>query len=94
MENVIGVNEYDLGSMDFKDFDFGEDKFYSCTEQDVCRPDIISYRIYGTVNYWAFLMWYNGITDIWNDIRPSMIIRYPDLELVREAHRLYAKEDV
>lgn len=88
---VDGINEKDLGSIDFGDFDFGSVQYYECSQMDVGRPDRISKIIYGTSNYWWFLMWFNGITDVWNDIRDTMIIKYPALEMVREAFKTYRK---
>lgn len=82
--DVDGVEEYDLGSMDFGDFDFGEVQYYVVKEHEVCRPDIISLKTYGTTNYWWFIMWFNGITDIWNDLREGMLLAYPSLDMLRE----------
>ena len=90
---VDQIVEKDLGSMDFGDFDFGPVKWYKCAEQDVGRPDRISKLIYGTTNYWWFLMWFNGVSDIWNDIRPQMLIKYPDINIVREAMKIYRKKE-
>jgi|SRR5690554_7353315 hypothetical protein len=91
-KNIInGKHELDLGSLDFKDFDFGDVKYYMVSEQDLCRPDLISFKIYGTSNYWWFLMWFNGISDIWNDLREDMVLKYPNIEFVRQAFKLYKK---
>ena len=83
--------ERDLGSFSFGDFDFGKDELYLCSEGDIGRPDVISKKIYNSSNFWWFLMWYNGISDVWNDIRPEMVIRYPSLNLVKEAMKKYIK---
>lgn len=82
--NVDGVEEFDMGSMDFGDYDFGDVQYYVVKEYEICRPDMICYRIYGTTNYWWFLMWFNGITDIWNDLREGMLLKYPSIESIRE----------
>lgn len=84
IESVDNVAEYDLGSLTKGDFNFGPEKILVVRDMDVPRPDILSYRAYGTQNYWWFLMWYNGITDIWNDLVPNMILVYPDIYYVRE----------
>lgn len=89
--NVDGIDEKDLGSIDFGDYDFGADAYYICKQQDIGRPDIISMRIYGTTNYWWFLMRYNGISDVWNDIREGLVIKFPSYEMVREAFKTYRK---
>lgn len=84
IETVDGVSEYDLGSFSKGDFNFGPEYTLVVREKDIGRPDILSYRAYGTQNYWWFLMWYNGITDIWNDLASEMILVYPDVYYVRE----------
>lgn len=91
-ENLDGYLEYDLGSIDFGNFDFGAVQYYMVKELDIGRPDIISQKLYGTTNYWWFLMWFNKITDVWNDLREGMVISYPSLDLVREAFKLYYKK--
>jgi hypothetical protein len=53
-----------------------------------CRPDYISQKIYGTQNYWWFLMWFNGYSDIWNDITEGQVIKYPSLQKVRDFLRM------
>lgn len=85
---VDGILQYDLGSFDADGYEFGKDNFLVVRDEEACRPDLISLRAYGTMNYWWFLMWYNGITDIWNDLKRDpehpLIIKYPDIEAVRD----------
>lgn len=90
---VDDIVQKDMVSMDFGDFDFGEDQYYKCSWMDVGRPDRISKIIYGTTNYWHFLMWYNGVGDVWNDLRENMMIKYPNINLVREAFKTYRKKE-
>jgi hypothetical protein len=85
---VDGVLQYDLGSFDADGYDFGKENFLVVRDNEACRPDLISMRAYGTMNYWWFIMWYNGITDIWNDLRrdsdDALILKYPDIDVVRD----------
>lgn len=80
-----GIYEVDMGSVDFKDFEWGDPKYYVTSELDLARPDMISYKIYGTTNYWWLICWLNGISDIWNDIRPEMQLKYYPQETMRKA---------
>ena len=89
--NVNGFNELDLGSMDFGNYDCGETKNYMVHYFEVGRPDIISQNIYGTTNLWWFVLWFNKICDVYNDLRDGMIIKYPQLEMVLQAFKLYGK---
>lgn len=88
-EHTDEILELDLGSVDFGNYDFGDMKSYMVHYYEVGRPDIISQNIYGTTNLWWFVMWINGISDIWNDLRDGMMIKYPQYELVIEALKLY-----
>lgn len=90
-ENTEGFQEYDLGSIDFGNYDFGTTKSYMVHYYEVGRPDIISQNIYGTSNLWWFVMWYNGVSDIWNDLRDGMMLRYPQYEMVIQSFKLYGK---
>ena len=83
-ELVDNIAQYDLGSFFQDGYDFGKESFLLVRKMDECRPDIISYRAYGTQNYWWFICWYNGYMDIWNDLTENQIVRYPDLQKVRD----------
>lgn len=91
-EMVDNFTQYDLGSINFGNYDFGSVRYYQLKYQDVARPDIISQRLYGTTNYWWFIMWYNGVGDVWNDLRENMVIKYPSIDRVREGIKLYYKK--
>lgn len=88
-ETVDGFKECDLGSVDFGDYDFGETKAYMVRSHEVGRPDIISQNIYGTANLWWFVMWYNGVSDVWNDLREGVVLRFPLYDMVVQALKLY-----
>lgn len=87
--NIDGVTQYDLGSMDFSKYNFGELSYYFLQETDIGRPDIVSQRLYGTTNYSWFLMKFNKISDIWNDMQVNQRIVYPNIEIVREIFKQY-----
>ena len=53
------------------------EKLYKIQQIDVGRPDLISYRFYRSTNYWWFLMKYNGIDDVFNEMYINMPIRIP-----------------
>lgn len=82
--SVDGLSQYDMGSLDFDSFDFGQVGYYRVKKIEEGRPDIISHRIYGTQNYWWFLMMFNNYSDIWNDLVENQVIRYPSIQKVRD----------
>lgn len=60
------------------DFQYPATK-YVVTESDVARPDLMSIKIYGRNDWWWFLMKYNGIDDVWNELYMGMVIAVPDV---------------
>lgn len=86
-----GIGEFDMGSLPQIDFDWGDEYLIRLDHRHVGRPDVISYECYGTMNYWWFIMWYNGITDVWNDLCDSVVLRIPQLSKVREYLKLVSK---
>jgi hypothetical protein len=52
---------------------------YTIKQEDIQRPDLISFKIYGTDQYWWILMKYNQIADIWNEIVEGNIIYAPNV---------------
>lgn len=83
-EIVDNIAQYDLGSFTQDGYDFGKDQYMFVRKQDECRPDLLSYRAYGTQNYWFFILWYNNFSDVWNDIVEGQIIKYPAIQKVRD----------
>ena len=47
--------------------------------EELERPDLISYKIYGSVRFWSLLMMYNSIISPL-DIKVGTLINYPSLE--------------
>lgn len=50
---------------------------YRLRSVDVARPDLVSMKLYGSSDYWWFLMKYNNIDDIWNEMYVNMKLDYP-----------------
>jgi len=87
--NIIDQRpEFDLGSIDFPEL--LDDKSYLwtvVTTQEQCRPDLISYRLYGTPDLWWFIMWLNGISDPWHDLMPHVALKYVSIEKINNAFK-------
>lgn len=81
VNEVDGINEVDLSSIDLSNFKFREWKYILVKSDEVGRPDLISKRVYGTSNYWWILLALpqNAISDIWNDLRVGIAIYCPSL---------------
>lgn len=52
-------------------------KLFTIGEREAGRPDLISYRVYGSVDFWREIMAYNGITDVRNMVN-GIQIRVPE----------------
>lgn len=51
---------------------------YTVKQQDLQRPELISFKIYGTIDYWWLLMKYNNIYDVWNDMYEGQVLSVPN----------------
>lgn len=76
--NVNGVDEVDLPNNGFNEFKFTDNiGFYTVTLSDIQRPDLISYKVYGSLDMWWLLMKYNKVEDVWNDLFVGMVLEVP-----------------
>ena len=53
--------------------------YYVVHENDLMRPDMISYKVYGTVVYWWLIMMVNGIGDIFTDLEVGLTLQIPNV---------------
>jgi hypothetical protein len=53
--------------------------YYRVSYGDIQRPDLISLKIYGKIDYWWILMCFNEIYDCWNDLTDGQILNCPDI---------------
>lgn len=74
---------YDPLSIDWSKFNFtGHELEYSLSDEDIKRPDLLSYKIYGTVIYQDILFLINNIGDILNT--PTLTqIKIPDVDALK-----------
>lgn len=91
---VNGIQENDLP---FNDFDFSFFKrprtTYMIREDDIQRPDLISYKNYGKVNYWWIIMKLNKIEDVWNDLEVGNTLQMPHINDINDFVRISARND-
>ena len=50
---------------------------YTVVSADIGRPDLLSLRVYDDERYWWILLKFNGICDVWNDLRAGLVLRCP-----------------
>lgn len=64
-----------------------EDYYIVLDEGNMQRPDLISFQVYGTVEYGWALMEVNGIRS-WLDLQMGVRLRVPPVEAIQQAVRL------
>jgi hypothetical protein len=86
MKNIVnGVNECDLPNNGFNEFEFKRPKqYYTVTQTDLQRPEIISYKFYGKMNYWWIILKLNDIEDIWHDLTIGKVLTMPNVNDIED----------
>jgi len=80
--NIVTVNE--INELDFlwnslSDFTLEYAvEYYRVVVQDSMRPDLISYRCYGTVEFWWLILVWNKIENPFTDLIEGMILQIPN----------------
>jgi len=73
--------DYDLGSSYFHLFKTKlPPRRYQLEKNDIGRPDIISMKAYGAMDYWWILMKVNNIIDPFDELIPELVILVPDIK--------------
>lgn len=60
---------------------------------EVQRPDLLSYNIYGSTQYWWILMEYNKLTDP-SDLVAGLTINYPTLSQLEELYLILNTQSI
>jgi hypothetical protein len=77
---VRGNQEYDFLQNSLSNFSTTYPvTYYQLKAEDVGRPDIVSYKVYQTVDYWWLLCTQNGIENIFTDMTPGDLWQIPNL---------------
>jgi len=59
--------------------------FFTLSRSYIQRPDLLSLKIYGKMNYWWILLKFNSdIMDVWNDIVNGKVISIPDMRDIED----------
>ena len=69
---------YFLGTFSARDIPrHNTDQFYVLSSEDVARPDLLSYKFYGTPKLYWVILWLNNISDPFEGMYPGMLLRIP-----------------
>ena len=56
---------------------------------DLLRPDMISYKAYGTVSFWWLVCYINDIWDIFSDLELGQVLRIPNILDIYDFYKKY-----
>ena len=65
-------------------------QYYRITEEDTMRPDMISYKAYGSVAYWWVVMLVNGVQDVLTDINVGDLLKIPNILDIYTFYKQYS----
>ena len=76
---VNGIQEKDINDMSWDKFIISRPvTYYQINQGDIQRPDLLSLKIYGVMDYWWLLCKFNNIDDVFNDLVPGEYLQVPD----------------
>jgi hypothetical protein len=74
-----GIDEYDFLYNNLSKFKTNyQVQYYRVEQRDLMRPDLISYKLYGTISYWWLLMMLNNIQDPLKDLTVGLLLTIPN----------------
>lgn len=65
-------------------------QYYRITEEDTMRPDLISYKAYGAVDFWWLLMMYNKINSPLTDMEVGTLLKIPSILDIYTFYKKYS----
>lgn len=84
-KEINGVIENDLIKNNFDLFLIKRPTtFFKLSRSYIQRPDLLSLKLYGRMDYWWIISKINNIDDWWNDIKIGDIIRVVDARDIQD----------
>jgi len=65
-------------------------KYYRIQEEDLMRPDLISYKAYRSVKYWWLIAFLNNINNPFVDMEVGDLIKIPSTLDIYEFYKQYS----
>jgi len=80
IERNDDIDEYDYLHNNLTKFKMNyKSSYYRIEQDDLMRPDLISYKIYGTIAYWWLIMMINGIQNPLKDMELGALLQIPNI---------------
>jgi hypothetical protein len=82
---VNGIQEKDINLCQWELFSITRPlSYYQISDGDKARPDLLSLKIYGTMDYWWVLCKHNKIDDLWNDLVAGEYLECPNVQDIQD----------
>jgi len=87
---VDGTEELDFLYNSLSEFEMAyEPKYYRVDESDASDPGIISYKCYGTVEFWWVILAVNGIQNPFTELTVGIVLTIPNVIDIYTFQRKY-----
>ena len=88
---VRGNQEYDFLENSLSNFTMTYPvRYYTVVQEDLLRLDLISYKMYQTVDYWWLIGYVNGVENIWTDMAVGDLYTIPSVLDIYSFYKQYA----
>lgn len=64
--------------------------YYRVKEEDIMRLDLVSYKVYKTVDYWWLIGVVNQIEDPFNDVQVGDLLKIPNILDIYSFYKKYS----
>lgn len=86
-----GNQEYDFLQNSLSNFVMNYPvSYYRTVQEDLGRPDLISYKVYQTVEYWWLICYVNDIENVFSDIVVGELYQIPNVLDIYSFYKQYA----
>jgi len=87
---VDDIQQFDFLWSNFDKFTMTSIPFhYRITQADIMRPDMVSYKMYGSVGYWWVLLLVNECDDVFSQMNVGDVWTVPALSDINDFYRKY-----
>jgi len=64
--------------------------YYRVQENDLMRMDLVSYKVYGSAEYWWIIANVNGIEDVFHDMEVGQLLTVPNKLDIYQFYKRYS----
>jgi hypothetical protein len=88
LASVNNISEIDYMTSSLKNFNPRHElSTYRVTDEDLMAPDLISYKVYGTEEYWWLILRFNRIIDPFTELETGDLLYIPNIVDIYEWYK-------